>query len=239
MGIFNKLFSGNTLYYPGCMTKFALAKHIKHYKRILELEGIEHVMLGERELCCGSPVKNAGGEQAFRRVAKANLEVFREHGISRIISNCPACVAVFSKDYPEILGKEWDMEVLHISEVVDRAKDKLIKVKDKKATYHDPCHLGRELGIYEQPRDLIRAAGYELVEMELAGEKSFCCGGGGGVRTNQPELSDSISADRVEQAEKTSARTLITACPMCYAQLKNSAKNKLEVLDLCQLFDLR
>lgn len=239
MKIFTKLFSGNTLYYPGCMTKFALSDNVDKYKRILEYEGIEFIMLKDKELCCGSPVKNAGAEQMFKQVSERNLKVMNEHGVMRVISNCPSCVAIFKKDYPKLLGAEWKIDVAHISEVINRSKDLLMRVNNIKATYHDPCHLGRELGIYEKPREIIKEAGYELEEMSLSREGSFCCGGGGGVRTNEAELSNKIGQDRAMQAIKTQADVLVTACPMCYAQLKNSSNKSIKVLDLCDLFDLK
>jgi len=87
MKIFKKIFSGNTLYYPGCMTKFALPDHVAQYRKILEAEGIDYIMLKDKELCCGSPVKNAGAGKKFKDMARQNLKVFHDHGIERIISN--------------------------------------------------------------------------------------------------------------------------------------------------------
>jgi len=238
MGILSKIFAGNTLYYPGCLTKFALPEHIEKYKKLLELEGIDFVMLKDKELCCGSPAKNAGAEEKFKIAAKKNLEAFRQHGIKRIISNCPACVAIFRKEYPKVLGKQWNIEVFHVTEILNNSLEKLKNVDGKKATYHDPCHLGRVLGIYDQPREVIKKAGYQLVEMELSREDSFCCGGGGGVRSNEPDLSGRIGADRTTQAKKTGSEVLITACPMCYAQLKKNVPNGLKVLEFVDLFEL-
>jgi|SaaInlV_200m_DNA_2_1039689.scaffolds.fasta_scaffold00201_39 heterodisulfide reductase subunit D len=238
MKIFKKIWGGNTLYYPGCLTKFVCKDQMEKYKKILSLEGIDFIMLKDNELCCGSPVKNAGAKKVFEELARKNLAVFREHGVNRIVSNCPSCTAVFKKDYKKILGDEWDIEVLHISEVIDKSLSKLIKVeKNKQATFHDPCHLGRSLGIFDQPRAIIKQAGYKLVEMEYSREKSACCGAGGGVKGNASELSGRIREDRVTQARKAKADVLITNCPMCNKQLAENAQ-KMKVLELCDLFDV-
>lgn len=232
MGIFQKLLGGNTLYYPGCLTKFVLKEIMEKYKKILEKEGIDFIVLSDKELCCGSPVKNAGADKEFEELARKNLKVFKDHSVDRIISNCPACVTVLKNDYKEILGKDWDVEVLHITEIIQKSQPGAgqplaEKIKNennpKTATYHDPCHLGRELGIYDQPREIIKKFGFDLKEMELAKNKSFCCGGGGGVKTNNPELSKRIAKDRINQAKKTGAKCLITSCPMCYANLKENS----------------
>ncbi len=232
MKLFKKFLAGNTLYYPGCLTKFVAKEILDKYKKILEREGIDYIMLGDKEVCCGSPVKNAGADDEFKRLAEKNLKVFKEHGVDRIITNCPACAAVFKVDYKKTLGEQWDIEVKHISELKFKIQNSKLKIQSKNGkntaqgkvvTYHDPCHLGRVLGVYEQPREIIKNAGYEIKEMELNHLKSFCCGGGGGVKTNDMELSNKIACDRIEQAKKTNAKVLITACPMCWANLKENS----------------
>jgi heterodisulfide reductase subunit D len=237
MGIFNKFLGGNTLYYPGCLTKFVLKDIQENYKKILEKEGVDFIVLKDKEFCCGSPVKNAGADKEFEDLAKKNLKVFKDHNINRIISNCPACVAVFKNDYKETLGNDWDVEVLHITEIINSKAKSIFEdsaKKDKLATYHDPCHLGRALGIYDQPREIIKKAGYEIKEMDLSRQKSFCCGGGGGVKTNNAELSSRIAKDRIEQAQKTGAGCLITSCPMCYANLKENSEG-IEVKEVSEI----
>lgn len=239
MKLIKKLWgAGNTLYYPGCLTKFAAPELQKKYEAILRAEGIDFVQFQDEGFCCGSPVKNSGAGDDFRSLAQKNLEFFAQRSIGRIISNCPSCTAVFKIDYQKILGEKWDIEVLHVSEVISKALANLKKVeKGKKAVFHDPCHLGRVLGIFDQPRAIIRSAGYELAEMELAREKSFCCGAGGGVRSNEPELSGRIGKDRTGQAKNAGADVLITNCPMCWKQLKENAPQGLEVLELAELFE--
>ncbi len=238
MKIFEKFLGGNTLYYPGCLTKFACKDQMEKYKKILSLEKIDFIMLKDNELCCGSPVKNAGAKKVFEDLARKNLAVFSEHSIDRIITNCPSCALVFKKDYKEILGKEWGIEVLHISEVIDKSLSVLKKVENGgRATFHDPCHLGRALGIFEQPRNVIKKAGYELVEMEYSREKSVCCGAGGGVKGNNLELSNRIGKDRTKQAKETGADVLVTNCPMCFKQLTENGQG-MKVLELCDLFEL-
>lgn len=239
MRFLDNLFKGNTLYYPGCLTKFAAPLFLGKYRKILQLEKIDFIELKEKENCCGSPIKNAGAQSEFKGLAKKNLALFKEHGISQIITNCPGCALVFSKNYPKILGEDWDIKAYHITQVFNKSLENIQKVPGKpKATFHDPCHLGRGLGIYEKPRELIKKAGYELVEMPLCKGKSFCCGAGGGVRTNDPDLSEGICQDRIKQAKETGAEVIFTNCPMCVAQLKEGGEGKIEAKDIVELFNL-
>ena len=233
MNIFKKIFRGNTLYYPGCLTKFALKDIQDNYEEILKREGIDFIKLSEKELCCGSPVKNAGGDKLFREMAKKNLKIFKNHSVDRIITNCPACALVFKKKYKEMLGDSWDIEVLHMSEVISKKTLKKLELEGV-VTYHDSCHLGRGLKLYDEPREIIKKTGLEIKEMDLNREKSYCCGAGGGVKTNNPELSNRIAGDRIEQAMKTKAEVLLSACPMCYAQFKENGKD-FEAKELSQI----
>ena len=196
-------------------------------------EGIDFIVLKDDELCCGSPVKNAGEPRAFKELAEKNFKVFKNHGVGKIITNCPACAVVFKKDYAEILGEKWDIEVQHITEIITPKKE-ITNKESKKVTYHDPCHLGRSMGIYDQPREIISGQGLELKEMELCRNKSYCCGGGGGVKSNFSDLSNAIAKDRVNQAKKTEAEILITSCPMCFANLKENSDD-MEVKELSEI----
>lgn len=241
MKLFEKILGGNILYYPGCLTKF-VAKDLKEkYEKILRKLGIDFIELSELELCCGSPALKAGYFEDFKNLAEKNLKVFKEHAVKKIITNCPACFMILKKYYKEVLKEKWDIEVEHITQTINSKlkaqKSKLLENSDHKlVTYHDPCHLGRQMGVYEEPREIIKKLGYEILEMELSRLESFCCGAGGGVKTNEPELANKIAKDRIEQAKKTGAKILVTTCPLCYLHLKENATD-IEVKDLSHLFD--
>ena len=241
MGLFDKILGGNILYYPGCLTKFVMKDLQKNYEEILRKCRIDFIKLKDIEVCCGSPVLNAGYKNDFKTLARKNLEIFKKHSVKKIITSCPACYKTFHKDYKEILGDEWDIEVEHITQTIDKAlksgKLKIEKLsKKKKVTYHDPCHLGRHSGIYNEPREVLMALGYEIVEMENNRENAFCCGGGGGLKSNYPELSNAITKDVLGEAKKTKTDILVTACPMCDACFLQTAKNsKMNVKELSEL----
>ena len=241
MRIFDKLMGGNTLYYPGCLTKYVMKNLQDNYEKILRKCRIDFIKLKDVEVCCGSPVHNAGYEKDYETLAKKNMEIFKKHSIKKIITSCPACYKTFHKDYKEILGEEWDIEVEHVTQTITKALEKgKLKIKKlgrkEKITYHDPCHLGRHSGIYDEPRQILEKLGYEIVEMENNRENAMCCGGGGGLHSNYPDLSVSITKDVIQEAEKTKTTVLSTTCPMCDACfIKTSKDSKMDVKELSEL----
>ena len=237
MKILDKILGGNILYYPGCLTKFVGKDLKENYEKILRAIGIDFIELKEKEVCCGSPAFNAGYKKIAEDLARKNYHVFKEHRVTKIISNCPACCKTFSQDYPFLL-KEWDIRVEHASQTIYKAmqegKLKLKKKIEKKITFHDPCYLGRHMGIYEEPRKILEFVGCKIVEMKFNRESSFCCGAGGGVQSNYLELANSIAKERVEQALETKAEILVTSCPLCYYHLRRNSK-EIQVVEISQV----
>lgn len=226
------------MYYPGCLAKFVAKELGEKYRKILHSIGIDFIELKELEVCCGSPVLNAGHLEEAKGLAEKNFKVFGEHSVKKIITSCSACFKTFSQEYPKLV-KGWDIEVEHITQTIAKAiKQGKLKLKkaEGKVTYHDPCHLGRYGKIYEEPREIIKAAGLELMEMDLSKEQSFCCGGGGGVRANYPELAEAIARERVQQAKAVSS-VLVTSCPLCYLNLKAVAKD-VKVMDVSEIVEV-
>jgi heterodisulfide reductase subunit D len=235
MSIFKKIFRGNTLYYPGCLSKFVTKELVENYRRILHEAGVDFIELADLEACCGSPSLKAGYVEDFKKLAEKNLQIFKDHSISKIITHCPACFMIFKKEYLKVLGEKWNIEVCHVTEVLNE-KNKIVKGERGTVTYHDPCHLGRQMGVYNPPREIIKLLGYDLKEMELCGSQSFCCGGGGGVQSNESELADKIAKDRIAMAKKTGAKILVTPCPLCYMHLKKNAEGEdIDVKELSHL----
>jgi len=214
---------GNVLYYPGCLSKFVLTDIAANYKRILDLFEIDYIEIPEF-YCCGSPVLNAGYANDFYKLVEKNTQAFSKYSVRKIITSCPSCFTMFKKYY------EVDVEpiVVTIRKNIDKLK---INFEGEQITYHDPCHLGRKSGIYETPREILEHMGFEVVEAEENREKAMCCGAGGGLRNNAPNLSNKIAKLRLNQVK---TKKLVTTCAMCYKHLKDNAKG-IEVYELSQL----
>ncbi|MBN2095091.1 MAG: (Fe-S)-binding protein [Candidatus Aenigmarchaeota archaeon] len=240
VNLLRKLRGGNTLYYEGCLTKAAARDIGLNYRILLKKAGIEFIELFDKEICCASPLISCGKGEEAEKLMQKNLELFKSRSVRKIIASCPGCSKVFSVDYPKILGDAWDIEVEHISHTLSRAigegKLDVKKLKTYKGTvtFHDPCHLGRYSGVYEEPRKVLEAAGCRIKEMKLTRERALCCGGGAGVRSNHEILSSSIAKERAGMAKETGAGVLVTCCPMCYLNLKENAGG-LKVVELSQV----
>lgn len=225
---FVKKLSGNVLYFPGCLTKEVLKKEFDNYKEIFNKLGINYITLSNEESCCGLPVLNAGYRKDARKVAQNNFNLFKERKIYKIITSCPSCYHMFKSVYPTYIPG-WNIEVEHATITIFNAlrKKRIKNVEKEKVSYHDPCHLGRYEGIYEEPRKVIELLGGEIIEMRYNREKSYCCGGGGGVRANFDSLAKKIAQKRLSHVDK-SVKKVIIPCGLCYSQLR---EGNLEVLE--------
>lgn len=211
--------------------------------KILNFLGIEPRLL-PNEKCCGHDMLWTGDVDTFKRLAEQNAAAIKEAGVKKIIFSCPEGYRTFKEDYPNYV--EIDCELQHISELVAEAIEKdglsFTEVK-KKVTYHDPCRLGRHLGIYEPPRRVLEAIpGIELVEMKQNREESLCCGTS--AFTNCDSYSKQIRIERLLEAKATGAETLITSCPKCRIHFRCAMVNKgeekgsdveIEVMDIVNL----
>ena len=103
-------------------------------------------------------------------------------------------------------------------------------------TYHDPCDLGRHGDIYESPRKILHAIpGLTLIELEDNRAKSICCGGGGNLEMSDADLSGRVAQKKIEEIQKTGAKTVITSCQQCVRTIKARARQEkidLDVIDM-------
>jgi len=110
------------------------------------------------------------------------------------------------------------------------------QIKNKKLVYHDSCHLGRKLKIFEEPREIIKKMGFELVEYPMNRERAVCCGAGGGLKNNYPLIANNNANKKIIEAKYLGSEGLVTPCPMCYKHFKeNNAENNFNVYELSQL----
>lgn len=213
---------GKILYYPGCMTASFLPNILNNYKALLSDFGIGFVML-EKLSCCGSPLLTAGYAQDFEELKQKNLGLLQKHGITKIITNCPHCYVVFKKQY--------GFETEHITQTFAVHKQKVSYKNRDEVVYHDPCLLARQNNVFDEPRALIRQTGFKIVEPLKTKEKTFCCGAGGGVKQNFPELANKIAKERLHQL---GAKKVIVSCPYCYAHFQENAESKKNIIEISE-----
>jgi heterodisulfide reductase subunit D len=208
----------------------------------LEAAGVDYALLGEAEWCCGYPQYINGELGLAERAIRHNVEAVRALQAKRVAFTCPSCYHIWQHVYPEVLGRELDLELLHTTEVLDRLLDEgqlTLQEWPVTVTYHDPCDLGRKSGVYDAPRRILqRIPGLSLVEMAETGENSHCCGGGGNLESHNAELAGQIGQRRVRQAAATGAQVIVSACQQCERTLNNAARasrTRIRVMDIGQV----
>lgn len=222
------------LYWRGCMSRLRVRSIADSTEKLLSKMGVGYDTLGKGEGCCGSVLKRTGQVEAAVAVAKETAKRIKGRGFTDVVTSCPGCYRTMADEYRAYFG-EPPFRVEHISQFLYKRaallKDHL-KPMNMRVAYHDPCHLGRHMGVYEEPRELIRMVpGVELIEFRQNRERSVCCGSGGGVRSTLPELSLEVS--KTVLAEMPEVDLLVTSCPFCNYNLKEGGKAAgLQVVDL-------
>ncbi|MFX1293489.1 MAG: (Fe-S)-binding protein [Promethearchaeota archaeon] len=225
----------DTVLFIGCMISYREVEIAKASIELLKKLNIKFKIINE--WCCGSPVIKMGFFEPAMDVINHNISEFSKSGTKNIITPCSTCYKTIKSVYPKYIS-DFDFNVQHTSELIKtKLYDIQLKSLNSKVTYHDPCHLGRGMGIYDEIREILNKVS-EVVEMDHTRDKSFCCGAGGGVRTNFPDLAQDIGILRVDEAIRTGADYLISACPLCKYHFKNCVNiGDLEVLDIVELIN--
>ncbi|HBV85679.1 heterodisulfide reductase-related iron-sulfur binding cluster [Desulfosporosinus sp.] len=233
------------LYWPGCSGAFDARnqKVSAALVKLLQAAGVNFAILGNEEKCCGDSARKLGNEYLFYSLATENIEVMNGYGVKKIITQCPHCYNFLKNEYPQFGG---NFEVIHhtvfLLDLVKSGKLKLSNSDGKSVTYHDSCYLGRYNEIYEQPRELLKAVGLSLKEMSHTGEKSFCCGAGGGRMWLEEHEGQRINEMRTDQAIAVKPDYVGTACPFCLTMFADGiaareAGEQMKALDVAEILE--
>jgi Fe-S oxidoreductase len=241
---------GDWLYFAGCAASYdpRVQRVARALVGVLAHAGVSLCVLGERESCCGSEMRRLGEEGLFELLAESNIEAVRETGCCRVMTTSPHCLNTLGHEYPSTakeLGLVCDWDVRHYCQVLDElvASGRLEPGTPGGAVYvyHDPCFLGKQSGVYEEPRRVLAALkDVELREFERNRSRSLCCEGGGGRMWVEAGSGPRLAERRVKDAVELGADTLVTACPFCLLTLEDAAKTtgldeKLRVMDLAEV----
>lgn len=228
------------LWFVGCAHSFdnrnipVTAKLAKILKDI----NVNYAILGRDEGCCGNDVRRVGEEGLFQLLMEENIAQFEKFGVKNIIATSPHCYNTLKNEY-EGYNVKFILEVIY--EAIKDGRLKLKKPINKTVTFHDPCYLGRYNGLYELPREILKAIpGLKLVEMPRNRNRSFCCGAGGGNLVREYPGQFRPNNLRAKEAAETGAEILAVACPFCMIMLEDGVKSekleqKLTVMDVIEL----
>lgn len=210
--------------------------------QLLAQAGVKFAIMGREEKCSGDPARRIGNEFLFEMLAKENVANLNKYNIKRVVTACPHCFNTFKNEYPQYGGR---FEVYHHSEylakLVEEGKLKPLHESEKKITFHDPCYLGRQNGVYEAPRALVQISSRKAtVEMRRSRAKSFCCGGGGGMSFVEESPHKRVNQERAREALETDADILATGCPFCMTMMEDGINARkgardVRVMDVSEL----
>ncbi|MBS3794797.1 MAG: 4Fe-4S dicluster domain-containing protein [Candidatus Thorarchaeota archaeon] len=270
-------------YYVGCTGAYRQQDIAKHTASILEKLGINFTVLSD-EVCCGSPILRTGQKDTFKKVMNENLGMFKDFDLVAFsCAGCYRTFRVdYPKQSGEPLPFKVAHTLDIVHDMIQDGELEIETPYNKKVTWHDPCHTIRHIGLdiekrvldesdnwlidsrkaakakeawYERPREVLRAIpGIDFREMYRIKGDSFCCGAGGGVKTQFPEMALATAKERVKEAASTGADVLMTSCPFCITNFQDAIKalreeeeetgedlsaigSKLEVVELLELMD--
>jgi Fe-S oxidoreductase len=202
--------------------------------------GISFGIIGEEEFCCGEAVRRVGAEKVFQTAVNNNTSVFGKYNVKNVITTSPHCFKTFRTEYPAF----GDIQIMHVTQVLHQCladgKLKPERPFKKKVVYHDPCTLGRQMDIYDQPREILQSIPeLELVEVPVFNrEFSVCCGAGAmGLWRDWPQDERLVNI-RTRQILATGADVLCVACPYCLQMFEENFKSvnvKIEVMDISEI----
>ncbi|MGI5876557.1 MAG: (Fe-S)-binding protein [Dethiobacteria bacterium] len=199
----------------------------KNLVKILNKAGVDYGLIGDDESCCSSEVHNLGEEGLFEMMVEDNTELLNSFDAKRIVTISPHCYSTLKNQYPDL-----NAEVIHytqlLKELLETGKIEFTKECPGRIVYHDPCFLGKQNNVYDEPRFILsKVPGAEIVEFDRNRERSLCCEGGGGKMWVESESTKERLADtRVKDAKELGATILAVACPFCVLTLDDSVKAK-------------
>ncbi|MEA2090123.1 MAG: (Fe-S)-binding protein [Thermoproteota archaeon] len=229
------------LYFVGCTPSYD--PRVQEVARALvtcfDKAGVDFGTLGNEESCCGNEVYGMGEKGLFEFLVEENLKTFNKYNVKQMATISPHCYHAFKNRYGQT-NFEVQHYTQHLAKLIDEEKIKFSRELDKTVTYQDPCFLGKQNGVYDDPRKILESIpGVKFIEMDRSRERSLCCEGGGG-RMWIDVPGERLSEIRVKDAVESGAEILATACPFCLLTLEDAVKTagfegSIQVKDIAEL----
>ncbi|TKJ30803.1 MAG: Fe-S oxidoreductase [Chloroflexi bacterium B3_Chlor] len=233
----------DVLYFVGCIPSYddRVQKVAKALVKAFHKAEVDFGILGVEEKCCCNEVRRVGEEGLFEYVVEEQQELFSSCNVEHIVTTSPHCFNTFTNEYEGL-----DIKVQHytqfVAELIDNGKLAFTGELNKVVTYHDPCFLGKQNAVYDEPRKILQSIpGVEFREMDRTRDRSLCCEGGGGRMWGEgtnPE--ERLATSRFEEVLSVGADIMAVACPFCLLTFDLAAKaggydEKVQVTDIIEL----
>jgi len=223
------VYGAEVLYYIGCTARYRVPEIADAMLEIFDKLGIKYQVM-EDEWCCGSVLLRTGRVEDAKALMAHNVEEIKNSGAKTVVFTCPGCLMTFKKNYPDMA-----VELVHSTQFLTQLGDMKVKKLGMEVAYHDPCHLGRDLGIYEEPRALLKEVA-DVKELKREREQAWCCGSGGGVKSAYDDFALWSAGERIKEAKEVGAEAIVSACPFCKRNLREAGeKEEMKVFDVVEL----
>jgi len=231
------------LLFVGCTIASTPALHGQARKavHVLRAAGINPAIMGRDEPCCASVQRRIGAADMAADMVRNNVDQLNASGCSEIVALCAGCANMLANDYRAAGLKVRVRHIVpYLAELLEQGRLELRHPYAQTVCYHDPCHLGRHMGIFEQPRAVLRAIpGLRLVERNATGKNTLCCGAGGGMRVFESGVRAlDIARAGLLQAVQAGADVMVSACPFCEMNLTAAAQTLPEPIPVLDIIDL-
>lgn len=234
------------LYYVGCAGSYDASnqKVVEATVKLLKKAGVSFAVMGKTEKCNGDPIRRFGDEYSFFEVAIENIANMRQYSFDKVVTHCPHCLHTIGKEYAKFDDGEF-VTVHHTELLADLLQQGKLVPENKSSesmTFHDPCYLGRHHGEYNAPREILKAAGVTIKEMDQAKDKALCCGMGGGNMWYELDEGQHLALNRLDHIAETKTEKLATACSYCMINFASSKGQRqqteeLEIQDVAQVLE--
>jgi glycolate oxidase iron-sulfur subunit len=212
-------------FFLGCAQSLMFTEESAATVRVLARNGCT-VVTPKETVCCGMPALSYGRQDLVREQARHNIALFEQAQVEFVVTDCATCGSTL-KDYGSLLADDpaWAERAAAFSEKVRDVSEFLMSIPlekprgriEARVTYHDPCHLRRGQGVWQQPRALLQMIdGLEFVELP---EADWCCGSAGSQLITHYETSLKVLKRKIENLESTQAEYIASGCPGCQMQL--------------------
>ncbi|MDD1746371.1 MAG: hypothetical protein LUQ16_01255 [Methanomassiliicoccales archaeon] len=209
------------VYFPGCVAQFRRRSLMEDTLKVLDTLGLDYEVPKDL-VCCGSVLKRTGHD--LSSVMERNRRLLAGR---KVVTSCAGCYSTLKSDYD-------GLDVVHVSQLLaERLGDLRLGTLDMELAYHDPCHLGRRMSVYDEPRKVLSSIpGLRVREFSASREKAICCGGGGGVRSARKDLSSKLGSEKAKEAKEIRVDAIATACPFCEVNLEDCGAEVLDIVEI-------
>lgn len=197
-------------------TKKEMDGALKSIHKLLSRSGVHFRYLGKDEPYPGTFLYDLGYMKEFAEYARQVTDQFRREGVRRIITVDPHTLNILKNHYPAVV-EGFDFEVVHYLDLIDRS---LLSESEEEVVYHEPCYFSLRKDTYPVPEEMLSATG-NVEKPRRSGKSTFCCGGPSELLF--PDLAHRVSEHRRDQLENSGSKKIVTACPICYANLDRNS----------------